>query len=97
MGGEAGTQEFLRLFMVPGMDHCGIQAGPGIRDTGMDPLAALEDWVENDRPPASLLVTKRDPASTVEWTRPLCPFPQVARYNGRGNVNDAASFRCVRP
>ena len=52
-GGEAATMEFARLFLVPGMDHCGVQSGPGVHHSGFDPLPALEKWVEEGVPPES--------------------------------------------
>jgi hypothetical protein len=97
MGGRAATQEFLRLFMVPGMDHCGNLPGPGITASGFDPLTALEKWVEEGGPPTRLLATKTDKDGKTVWTRPLCPYPQVAKYQGAGDPNDAASFGCVEP
>ena len=51
-GGREGTQDFLRLFMLRGVDHCGLQPGPGADQTGYDPITALEQWVEHDVPPA---------------------------------------------
>jgi Tannase and feruloyl esterase len=95
MGGRAATQEFLRLFMVPGTDHCGNLPGPGITASGFDPLTALEKWVEEWMPPTRLLATKTDKDGKAVWTRPLCPYPQVAKYQGMGDPNDAASFGCV--
>lgn len=94
-GGVDKAQEFARLFMIPGMDHCGINAaGPGPTDSGFDPLTALEQWVENKTPPASLLLTKKDAAGQTRWTRPACPFPAQARLVG-ANPNDAASWTCA--
>ena len=57
MGGAEATAQFARLFMVPGMDHCGIQAGPGAKTVSFDPLPALEAWVERNEPPATLAVS----------------------------------------
>ena len=91
------TGDTVRLFMVPGMDHCGLLPGPGIDQSGFDPLSALERWVEAGESPDSLLATKRDADGTVLWTRPLCPYPQVARYDGSGDPDDAASFACAAP
>ena len=54
-GGREGTQDFLRLFMLPGADHCGLQPGPGADQTGYDPITALEQWVEHNVPPAVLM------------------------------------------
>ena len=77
-GGREGTQDFLRLFMLPGVDHCGLQPGPGADQTGYDPITALEQWVEHDVPPAVLITTKRNKDGTL-WTRPVCPYPEVAK------------------
>jgi tannase/feruloyl esterase len=96
MGGHVSTQDFLRLFMVPGFDHCGIQSEPGVTETGIDPLTALEDWVEKGKPPESLLMIKKDADGKIQWTRPVCSYPQVAKYTG-GDVKDAASFACGEP
>lgn len=97
MGGRHATQDFLRLFMLPGMDHCGLLPGPGITEGGFDPLTALEKWVEEEIPPARLLATKKDKDGKTMWTRPVCPYPQIAQHAGRGDVNDAASFICAEP
>lgn len=93
-GGMERTQGFARLFMVPGMDHCGIGTeGPGIADTGIDPLGALEAWVERGTAPDALPATKTDAAGRVLWRRPVCAYPQVARYIG-GDPSTPSSFRC---
>lgn len=86
------TQEFARLFMIPGVGHC--SGGPGT-DT-FDPLAALERWVENGEAPERLIASKVTSGSVTK-TRPLCPYPQVAVYKGIGSVNNAASFSCRMP
>jgi Tannase and feruloyl esterase len=98
-GGIAATQEFARLFMIPGMDHCGIQTnGPGIADTGIDPLTALEQWVEGGKAPGELIATKTAAtAGQTLWRRPVCAFPKVARYKGSGDATDAANFECAEP
>jgi hypothetical protein len=98
-GGMPSTQEFARLFMVPGMDHCGIQTnGPAIADTGIDPLSALEQWVEEGKAPTELIATKTAPTGNQTlWRRPICAYPKVARYKGSGNPNDATSFACAEP
>lgn len=96
-GGMDRTRGFARLFMVPGMDHCGLNTeGPGIADTGIDPLGALEAWVERGMPPDSLLATKTDPAGQVVWRRPVCAYPEVARHVG-GDPKDPSGFRCRGP
>lgn len=97
VGSREATQEFLRLFMVPGMEHCGFSEGPGITNKGFDPLTALEKWVEQGQAPASLLATKTDSTGKIVWTRPLCPYPKRAVYKGRGDVNEASNFECVNP
>jgi feruloyl esterase len=84
-----GVRDAYRLFMVPGMAHC--RGGDGT-DT-FDMMGALEAWVEKAQPPERILASKvRN--GTVERTRPLCPFPQVARYTGTGSSDDAGSFVC---
>jgi len=97
VGGRSEAQAFIRLFMPPGMDHCGNSTRPGISDEGFDPLTALERWVEHKEAPASLLMTKTDSAGKVLWTRQACPYPQRAVYSGRGDRNAATSFRCAGP
>lgn len=108
--GAAGeTQNFARLFMVPGMNHClggpgpnnfgGYAQAPGVpQDPQHDVLSALERWVEKGVAPDKIIGTKfvnDNPANGIAFTRPLCPYPQSARLVGR-NVNDAASFACVQ-
>jgi len=86
--------DFVRLFMAPGMFHC--SGGPGPND--FDSLGALEAWVEHGRAPESMIATHfSDDTGEPDRTRPLCPYPQIARYVGSGSIDDAASFRCVRP
>jgi feruloyl esterase len=88
LGGQR-TDSFLRFFLAPGVAHCG--GGPGPQPTGQ--LQAVVDWVEHGKAPDSLLATRTD--AGVTRTRPLCPYPQVARYTG-GDTNSAASFKCKR-
>ena len=88
----AGTSDWIRLYMVPGMGHCGGGEGP---DT-FDKLGAIERWVERGKTPARIIAA-HETAGKVDRTRPLCPYPQVARYNGTGNINDAANFACLGP
>jgi len=89
MDGTQKVGDNYRLFMVPGMAHCG--GGEGT--SGFDMLSALERWVEQrqapDSIPASRIVNGR-----VDRTRPLCPYPQQAMYKGSGDINDAANFVC---
>jgi hypothetical protein len=105
--GRKQASEFVELYMVPGMQHCG--GGPGVTEFGaMSPAAAqpdrsmiksLEQWVEKGTPPAKIIATKYkadgNPASGVVRTRPLCPYPTVAKYSGSGSTDDAANFSCV--
>jgi feruloyl esterase len=91
-GGADATSEFARLFMAPGMAHCGGGPGP---DT-FDGLTALTRWVEEGVAPDRLIASKVVDGA-VERTRPLCPYPQVARYTGTGSTDEAESFRCVVP
>jgi feruloyl esterase len=88
------TQSYARLFMVPGMYHCG-NGGPGPHTFGA--LAGLVSWVENGTAPETILATKyvNDTPPAVQMTRPLCVFPKVAKYNGSGSTDDAANFTCV--
>jgi feruloyl esterase len=94
---------FVRLYMVPGMQHCG--GGPGPDSFGATPSgpkedsqhsmsAALERWVETGIPPDKIIATKYAGKDVVR-TRPLCPYPQVTRYSGTGSTDDAANFKCV--
>jgi feruloyl esterase len=85
-----------RLFMVPGMGHCG--GGPGAES--FDPLSAMVKWVEDGVAPERIVATKysSDPSAPgVAYQRPLCPYPKVARYQGSGKIEDAASYACVDP
>jgi feruloyl esterase len=82
----------MRLFMVPGMAHC---AG-GDGTATFDMVKALEQWVEQRQPPARI-VASRFENNTLVRTRPLCPYPAVARYSGSGSTDDAANFACQTP
>ncbi|HEX7081611.1 MAG TPA: tannase/feruloyl esterase family alpha/beta hydrolase [Gammaproteobacteria bacterium] len=86
------SDDFMRLFMVPGMAHCGGGVGPD----QMDPVTAVIDWVEEGSAPDKLVAKKVVDGATVR-SRPLCPYPQVARYKGEGSPDDAASFECRDP
>jgi Tannase and feruloyl esterase len=108
--GAKDTASFLRVFMVPGMQHCG--GGPGPNSFGQlgpgaalpDPqhsiYAALEQWVEKgvapDRIVATKYVSEMNAAQGVKMTRPLCPYPQVAQYKGTGDSNSEANFVCAQ-
>lgn len=102
----ANSDEFSRLYMVPGMAHC--SGGPGVDQFGQsasgavaaepktDMFRALMAWSEKGQAPADITAAKLV-GTTVTRTRPLCPYPQVARYGGSGSTDSAANFRCVAP
>jgi feruloyl esterase len=90
---EPGADSFVKLYMMPGVDHC--RGGPG--PDRADWIAPLESWVERGAPPGDIIATKVNQQGAVTLGRPLCPYPQVAQYDGKGNVNVAASYRCVAP
>ena len=92
-GGLETTQSFFRLFLAPGVLHCGGGPGPNVFDT----VAPLVDWVEQGKAPERIIATKfvgDNPANGVQMTRPLCAFPKFAEYEGKGSTNDAANFGC---
>ncbi len=92
VGGAKEVESFARLYLVPGMHHC--SGGPGPNQ--FDMLTQLENWIERGQAPQSVLATHKTD-DKVDRTRPLCPYPQVARYSGTGSIDDAANFRCVAP
>jgi Tannase and feruloyl esterase len=114
--GKSQADTFVRLYMVPGMQHCA--GGPGPDDFGEsgfgpadDPqhniYRALEQWTEKGTAPATIIASKLEgdtlaatpagPPAKVKMTRPLCPYPQQAKYKGKGDPNEAASFTCENP
>jgi tannase/feruloyl esterase len=106
--GRREVDSFMRLYMVPGMQHCG--GGPGTDSFGAfvnavpadaqhDLTVAIERWVEAGVAPNEIIASKRqsnDPKSAVTRTRPLCPYPLVARYKDSGSTDDAANFVCAK-
>lgn len=107
-GAVKETQSFARLFMAPGVTHCGggpganVFNGPdnlgGPEDSDHDVFLALRKWVEQGIAPTRIIGTKYvgdNPAHGVDFTRPMCPYPQQARYRGAGATIDAANFACV--
>jgi feruloyl esterase len=81
--------DWMRLFMAPGMGHCG--GGPGVNS--FDSIGALEKWVEKGVAPETMLGTGQQ--GTL--TRPLCPYPQYAEYKGTGDLKSASSWACKAP
>jgi len=89
-GGLKRVPDFARLFMAPGVAHCGGGAGPNVFDL----FGALVNWVENDQAPERIIASRVEGGAVVR-TRPLCPFPAVATYMGSGSTNDASNFACL--
>jgi hypothetical protein len=104
--GQQNADSFVRVFMVPGMQHCGggpgtDNFGEGISATPIDPQhslqLSLEQWVEKNSAPTAIIATKLAPGTrTPAMTRPLCAYPQFAKYDGKGDPNSAASFTCAK-
>ena len=86
------ASDFMRLYMVPGMFHCAGGYGPD----QFDALDTVVNWVEAGTAPIDIKATQAEGTRVVR-TRPLCPYPRVARYQGKGSEDDAASFRCMTP
>jgi len=92
LGGASKVDDSYRLFMIPGVAHCG--GGEGA--SNFDMLTALEQWVETKKAPDQIAASRvRD--GKVDRTRPLCPYPQVAKYKGSGSIDEAANFSCQKP
>jgi len=89
LGGRPRVHNAYRLFMAPGMGHCGGGEGPNT----FDMLAALEEWVEHGRAPDRILAS-HSVKGVTDRTRPLCPYPEVAVYRGSGSIDEAANFVC---
>ncbi len=90
MGGLERTREFYRFFIAPGMGHC--EGGPGPNQ--FDHVTALEQWVEKSVAPEKMIAS-HSTGGKVDRTRPLCLYPQVARWKGTGSTDEAANFACV--
>ncbi|HTU43758.1 MAG TPA: tannase/feruloyl esterase family alpha/beta hydrolase [Bryobacteraceae bacterium] len=107
--GAQNRESFLRLYMIPGMQHC--IGGPGPSYFGQlgtttakgekhGIYAALEEWVEKGTAPGEIVATKyvdNDPSKAAAMTRPLCAYPQIAKYKGAGDTNDYRNFTCEVP
>jgi feruloyl esterase len=92
--GTQASSEFLRTYFQPGVNHCRGGVGP-IADE-YDLLAKVVDWVERGQAPTSVQGTHRT-GNAVDRSMPICPYPQVARHKGTGDIKDAASFSCAAP
>jgi feruloyl esterase len=84
------VRDYFRMFLMPGVLHCGGGPGP---DT-VDWPAAIADWVENGKAPDQVIARKAAAGGAVSRTRPPCPYPQHAEYTGSGSMDDAANFVC---
>lgn len=91
--GARATDEGVRLYMVPDMSECNGGAGT---DT-FDMFAAMRNWVERGQAPQEVPASRVEPDGRVSRKRPLCPYPQVATYNGTGSTDDARNFTCRTP
>jgi feruloyl esterase len=92
IGSSGKVRDSYRLFMVPGMDHCGGGDAPNTFDL----IRVIEEWVEAGKAPERIIASQLKNGSVIR-TRPLCPFPQVVKYKGTGSTDDAANFRCALP
>ena len=105
--GAAQTESFLRLYMLPGVQHCSGGPGPdlastldlpSLRDAQHNVVTALETWVEKGTAPSTIIATKYisdDPAKGAKLSRPVCAYPQSVEYKGSGDPNNAANFSCA--
>jgi feruloyl esterase len=93
--GGARSADFMRMFMMPGVFHCFGGYGPD----RLDALTAVVNWVERGTAPDSITVAKTETRNggKVLRTRPLCPYPQVAKYKGAGSIDEAVNFSCAAP
>jgi feruloyl esterase len=104
VGGRRQTEDFARMFAIPGGGGCVGFMGNGDDFPAFD---AIQKWVEEGKAPDKIIVQYHEAGSggaggmgvagIVYRTRPVCPYPQVSKYNGSGDINDAANFRCVEP
>jgi len=92
LGGADKSADRVRLFLAPGMGHCGGGEGP----SAFDKVGPLEQWVEHGKAPEAL-VASHAAGGKIDRTRPLCPYPQVAKYKGTGSIDEAANFTCAAP
>lgn len=91
-GGASRSASSMRLFMAPGMAHCRGGEGPNV----FDKMGTIERWVEKGEAPDSIIASHSTDGK-IDRTRPLCPYPQEAKYKGSGSIDDAANFVCQMP
>ena len=91
VGSAEEVHDSYRLFMAPGMGHCGGGEGPSV----FDKMALIEAWVEEGQAPDHVLATKFGPEGEVEMRRPLCAYPARAVYDGNGDPKREESFSCA--
>ena len=89
LGGK--QDDWMRLFLLPGVGHCGGGVGPDQADW----LGAMEKWKESGTAPNKIIATRAARAGQAEMSRPLCPYPQIASYSGNGSTNDPKNFPCA--
>lgn len=102
--GTTETSQFLRMFMLPGVQHCaggpgpqnigGSNGTPPVADAAHDVVIALDRWATTGVAPDTMIATRTATSTLPVRTRPLCPYPKAAVYNGSGSIDDAASFTC---
>lgn len=90
--GAGPVASAVRMYMAPGMGHCGAGEGPNVFDT----VTAVEQWREHGKAPAEIIASRIEDGRVVR-TRPLCPFPQLAQYKGSGSTDQAENFACKAP
>jgi feruloyl esterase len=90
--GKDRVDQSVRLFMVPGYGHCGGGDGPN----QFDMLTALDQWRDKGAAPKEVIASKVD-GEELSRTRPLCPYPMVAKYKGTGSIDRAENFSCGQP
>jgi feruloyl esterase len=90
---DSSVRDYFRMFMMPGVGHCGGGPGPD----RVDWISAIEQWVENDTAPERVIASKANSQGDVTMQRPLCPYPQLATYNSDGDAGLAQSFVCSAP
>jgi feruloyl esterase len=92
LGGASKVANNIRLFMAPGMGHCSGGDGPN----AFEKVPVLEQWVEQGKAPDAIIAT-HSTAGKIDRSRPLCPYPQVAKYNGTGSTDAAENYSCRKP